>query len=216
MGVISFLYGIYKTPSLEKKQKAQIKETKHHIKQMVERDIKLAENNDTNFENAIFIDSIFVKQSIAQANRHFSMLKEEDLTIRDIIEKILNFTNLSNCIVFYFDTNSPSMRPLINLNFDKKIDTINNTKVKLEIIKSELVAIEISEFFLENENKFSKTVLVGDDRIYEMYLGGKGTFDNLIVFRRRSEESNMRWDFYIKYGYFEDIIAEIAKNKQVV
>lgn len=157
---------------------------------------KSTENDVVNlpsiFENAVFIDSLFVKQSIAEAKKLYPNITEEEISLLQIISRLIDYTNYDNYRIYYFEIQSDKMRPQINLDSLGKSVLIKNRPVKIELVKAGFLAIEMSEFFIKNESNFNKTVLIADDIIYSDYLCKKGDFENLTIFRRREGESRMR------------------------
>ena len=168
----------------------------------------------TKFESAIFIDSIFVKQSIEESKKYFLNLREEDFSISEIISRLITYTEYDNYMIYYFEVQRNNLKPNINLDLIGKTVLLQNKPINMEIISADFLAVEMSEFYIENEKNFKKTIIIADDVIYSDYICKRGKFDNLTIFRRRESESMMQWGFYDKHGYFIDIIEEIYKEKK--
>ena len=166
---------------------------------------------NTKFESLVLIDSLFVKQTIDEARKTYPNLNEADISIQEIIEKIVPYTNLKNYLVYYFEIPLPALHPDIKLKMRDRTIKIKGKSVQLEIIEADFIAKEISECFLANESKFSNVILVGDDAIYDDYLGDT-EFPNLTVFRRRAAETRMGWTFHGQYSFLEDLIDAICKT----
>lgn len=166
------------------------------------------------FESAVFIDSLFVKQSIDEVRSFLPDIKEEDISLSEIISNVIDYTDYNNYIIYYFEIQSNNMKPKINLDLIGKSVLIKDKPVKIQLVQAGFLATEMSEFFLENQGKYINTVIIADDNTYSDYLCKQGEFDNLTMFRRREGESRMQWGFYDKHGYFIDIIDAIYRTKK--
>lgn len=166
------------------------------------------------FESAVFIDSLFVKQSIEEVKSFHPNIKEEDISLSEIISHLIDYTDYNNYIIYYFEIQSNNMKPKINLDLIGKSVLIKDKPVKIQLVQAGFLATEMSKFFLENQSKYINTVIIADDNTYSDYLCKQGEFDNLTMFRRREGESRMQWGFYDKHGYFIDIIDAIYRTKK--
>ncbi len=163
------------------------------------------------FTCAVFIDSLFIKQSIKEAQENYPDLEEPDISLEAIMSQIIDYTGFDNYQVFYFEIPSDHLKPAIGLPLMGKTIKINGKPVKFQLIEANLIAPELADFFIENQGGFLNTILVADDSIYSDWIGGSGNYPNLIVFRRREATTRMSWDFYGRYAFLEDVIEEICK-----
>lgn len=214
IGGIAFVYALIKVPSLSRKQNENLARVRQHLDETIRNDMRQAADHSMHFDCAVFIDSIFVKQTISEIQRYYPNIREEDISIEAIVRRLISYTNYMSYAVFYFDVQSQSLRPNINMGIAGKVSAVAGKKVKVEVVKSQLVASEICDFITAKKSKYSKHVLIADDVIYGQVLLKRGGVDNLTVFRRREGSTRMSWDYYDKHGYFIDIIDEIAKEKQ--
>jgi len=166
----------------------------------------------TQFTTAVFIDSIFLKQTIREACESYPALKDADISLQSILTGIIGYTGFKNYLVFYFEIPANQLRPAINADLTGKTRKINGKQVKFLIIEANLIAPELVDFFNENQDRFEHLVLVGDDVIYGNWLGGSRSYPNLTVFRRREATTRMNWDLPGRYAFFEDIILDICKD----
>ena len=165
------------------------------------------------FTSAVFIDSLFIKQTIQEAKEAYPELEESDIPLKSILSRIIGYTGFDNYHVFYFEIQANHLKPAISLPLMGKSIKIEGKPVRFQLIEANLIAPELSDFFIENQSRFTNQVLVADDVIYSQWIGGSGNYPNLTVFRRREATTRMSWDFYGRHAYFEDMIEEICKLK---
>ena len=166
----------------------------------------------TLFKSAVFVDSLFIKQTIKEAHDNYPDLEEPDISLEAIMSRIIGYTGFENYQVFYFEIPTEHLKPAIGLPLMGKSIKIQGKPVSFQLIHANLIAPELSDFFIENQGGFLNTILVADDIIYSDCIGRSGNFPNLTVFRRREATTRMAWDFYGRYAYFEDVIDGICKN----
>jgi hypothetical protein len=164
------------------------------------------------FTTAVFVDSLFVKQTIKEARKTFPNLEESAISLDAIMSRIIGYTDFENFHVFYFEIPAEHLKPAIDLASMGKTKKVKGKSVKFQLIEADLIAPEMADFFIQNQSRFARTVLVADDIIYSTWIGESGNYLNLTVFRRREPETRMLWDFYNRYAYFEDVILEICKE----
>jgi hypothetical protein len=102
------------------------------------------------FTCAVFIDSLFVKQTIKEAHENYPDLHLPDISLEDIISRIIGYTGFDNYHVFYFEIPSAHLKPAIGLPLMGKTIKINGKPVKFQLIEANLIALELSDFFIEN------------------------------------------------------------------
>ncbi|MFA5420225.1 MAG: hypothetical protein WC341_17360 [Bacteroidales bacterium] len=166
----------------------------------------------TQFTTAVFIDSLFVKQTILETCESYPELKEEDISLESILSRIIDYTGFKNYQVFYFEIPANHLRPDINKDLTGETRKISGKQVKFQMIEANLIAPELIDFFIQNQTRFEHNILVGDDVIYSGLPGGSCNYSNLIVFRRRESTTRMNWDLPGRYAFFEDMILEICKD----
>ncbi len=103
------------------------------------------------FKNAVFIDSLFIKQSIEEAKAYYPNITESDISLSDIISRLIDYTNFNDYMVYYFEIQSINMKPKIDLEILGKSVTIENTPIKIELVKAGFLAVEMSEFFIKTQ-----------------------------------------------------------------
>ncbi len=163
------------------------------------------------FTTAVFVDSLFVKQTIHEARETYPNVEEPDISLDAIMSRIIEYTGFENFLVYYFEIPAEHLKPAINLASMGKTKKIKGKPVKFQLVEADLIAPEMADFFIQNQSRFAHTVLVADDIIYSTWIGESGNYPNLTVFRRREPETRMLWDFYDRYAYFEDVISEVCK-----
>lgn len=164
------------------------------------------------FTSAVFVDSLFVKQTIQEAHETYPILVESDFSLDAIMSRIIGYTGFENFLVYYFEIPAEHLKPAINVASMGQTKKIKGKSVKFQLVEADLIAPEMADYFIQNQSRFAQTVLVADDIIYSTWIGESGYYPNLTVFRRREPETRMLWDFYDRYAYFEDVILEICKE----
>jgi len=164
------------------------------------------------FTTAVFVDSLFVTQTIHEARETYPNLAESDISLDAIMSRIIHYTGFDNYMVYYFEIPAEHLKPAINLASIGKTRKIKGKSVKFQWVEADLIAPELADFFIQHQSRFEQTVLVADDIIYSTWIGESGNYPNLTVFRRMEPETRMLWDFYGRYAYFEDVILEICKG----
>lgn len=172
-----------------------------------------SETHNRSIKCSILIDSLFVKQSFQEARILFPRIREEEFLLSDIVDYVLRYCDHQFCDVFYFEAIDHQLRPEIITDTLNKTIFQSNKHVTYSKIVVDFVAVEMIEYFLQKEKNFEQHFMIADDPLYGILLGGNGPHNNLTIFRRRSDNTNMSWDFYNNYGYFIDIIEHIYKAK---
>jgi hypothetical protein len=81
------------------------------------------------FTTAVFVDSLFVKQTIQEARETYPNLEEPDISLDAIMSRIIEYTGFENFHVYYFEIPAEHLKPNINLALMGKTKKIKGKSV---------------------------------------------------------------------------------------
>ncbi len=113
------------------------------------------------FTTAVFVDSLFVTQTIHEARETYPNLAESDISLDAIMSRIIHYTGFDNYMVYYFEIPAEHLKPAINLASIGKTRKIKGKSVKFQWVEADLIAPELADFFgnLSNFNGSKPTSL---------------------------------------------------------